>query len=122
MYRLSVEHSFSAAHHLRIEGHKCENLHGHNWKVIVTVEGRSVNSAGMLIDFHDLKHLIHEVLRCLDHGYLNEIAPFDKLNPTTENICFLIAEKLQGGLPAPLRVYSVTVFESEGKSGTYLPG
>ncbi len=121
MFRLTVEHTFSAAHRLRISGHKCENLHGHNWRVCVTIEGRELREDGMLMDFHDLKALVGAVVGRLDHAYLNDVPPFDRLNPTTENICRHIGEELAARLPDGLRVHAVQVFETDGNSGAWLP-
>jgi 6-pyruvoyltetrahydropterin/6-carboxytetrahydropterin synthase len=122
MYRISIEHSFSAAHCLRIEGHKCENLHGHNWNVTVTVQGASLDQYGMLMDFHDLKAIVRPIVDRLDHIFLNSLPPFDSINPTTEQICRHIADEVARRLPAGISVHSVKVHESERCSGEYLPG
>ena len=121
MYNLTVDHGFSAAHRLRIEGHKCEALHGHNWKVSVTVKGRKLDERGMLIDFSDLKKIIRSIVDPFDHKYLNDIPPFDTINPTTENLCRIMAERIAEMLPKNILVHEVRIFESEGKSGEYFP-
>ncbi|MHC4887414.1 MAG: 6-carboxytetrahydropterin synthase QueD [Planctomycetota bacterium] len=120
MYELTVETDFAAAH--RLVGYEglCENLHGHNWKVDVTVKSPTLNDLGMVIDFKDLKAMVGEIMEGFDHKYLNDIAPFDEINPTTENLSRVIAEVLQSKLPEPVRVHSIRVWESPRASATYL--
>jgi len=86
MFRITVEDSFAAGHALRGYRGKCENVHGHNYKVRVTLEGAELNSIGLLYDFKDLKEAIHCAIRKLDHQFLNDVPPFDVLNPSAENI------------------------------------
>ena len=86
MFEVSVDDSFAAAHNLRNYKGKCENLHGHNYKVRVTLSGRELDDTGLLYDFVHLKQVIQSVIRSLDHQYLNELKPFDVLNPSAENI------------------------------------
>ena len=121
MYRLSTEFTFSAAHRLKIDGHKCENLHGHNWRVIVTVESELLNEYGMVIDFYDLKKIAKAEVDRLDHCYINEVPPFTTLNPTTENLCKFLAQSIQEQLPSNIRVYSIRIYESARNSGEYFP-
>ncbi|MFA4985333.1 MAG: 6-carboxytetrahydropterin synthase QueD [Candidatus Brocadiia bacterium] len=120
MYRISVEKTFASAHRLRIEGHKCENLHGHNWRVILTVQGNVLDEFGMLVDFHILKALLSSEVEIFDHRYLNECPPFDQENPTTENLCRHLANAISPRLPKGVSVHSVTVHESEGSIGSYI--
>jgi 6-pyruvoyltetrahydropterin/6-carboxytetrahydropterin synthase len=121
MFRISVELGFSAAHSLRIEHHKCENLHGHNWKVLATIRGSRLNEYGMLMDFHDLKAALRPVLARLDHVMLNTVEPFTTLNPTAENIARHIACSLAPVLPPEVELDCIKVFESEGSSAEYFP-
>src|SRR3970040_775377 len=86
MFQVWVEESFAAGHALRGYRGKCENVHGHNYKVRVTLEGPELNSIGLLYDFKDLKEAIHCAIRKLDHQFLNDVPPFDVLNPSAENI------------------------------------
>ena len=79
MYKLEVESWFSSAHQLREYKGKCENLHGHNWKVKLQLEGEELNSLGMLVDFTDAKRILSGLMDRLDHKFLNEIEPFDKI-------------------------------------------
>lgn len=121
MYELSLETHFSAAHHLRNYQGKCENLHGHNYNVEIVLGGSELNELGMLVDFKDAKGIIGEVVDRLDHGYLNEVSPFDELNPSTENIARHVAEEVAEGLPDGVTVRQVTCWESEKCAARYIP-
>ncbi len=122
MYEISVDESFAAAHNLRDYHGKCEDLHGHNYKVRVIMAGRELDSTGLLYDFVHLKRVIQEVILSLDHKYLNELPPFDTLNPSAENIARHIydrtAERLQQA-PNAAGISSVTVWETETSAATY---
>ncbi len=123
-YTLTVEDSFSSAHHLRGYMGRCENMHGHNWKVSLNVQGSKLDSTGMLVDFTILKKILKEATAYLDHIVLNDTPPFDTINPSAENISRFICERVQSGLDslAPhARVSSVTVWESHTSSCTYEP-
>ena len=85
MFEVSVEEVFPAGHSLRNYHGKCEDLHGHNYKVRVILAGKELDSTGLLYDFVHLKRVIQEVIASLDHKYLNELPPFDTLNPSAEN-------------------------------------
>ena len=119
MYVLHVEGEFSSAHRLREYDGNCENLHGHNWKVCVDLASTELDKLGMVIDFREVKRRLSEILGRLDHSYLNETAPFDEINPTTENISRFIYEELEGRLPKGVGVRSVTSWESSKCSVTY---
>jgi len=123
-YTISVEKTFSAAHALRGYRGRCERLHGHNWKVRVSLTGRRLNSTGMLMDFTEIKKLLDNVLEGLDHRFLNEVAPFTTVNPTAEHIAASICTRLQRetvSLKPPVKVESVQVWESETSSATVRP-
>ncbi|HTY44580.1 MAG TPA: 6-carboxytetrahydropterin synthase QueD [Patescibacteria group bacterium] len=116
MYRVKVEGYFSSAHNLRAYKGKCETLHGHNWKVEVTVAGKALDKTGMVMDFTVLKAHLAKVTEDLDHRYLNSIAYFKKANPTSE----YIARYIYGRLKPRIRgIESVTVWESQNSSATY---
>lgn len=119
MFYLEVEDDFASAHQLRGYRGKCENLHGHNWKVMLTVKGEQLDHLGMLVDFTVLKQLMKDVLGGLDHRFLNDTPPFDTINPTSELIAKFIAETLAPRLPAGIAVDSVRVWESDRCSATY---
>ena len=117
-YKVSVIRGFSAAHALRGYKGKCEKLHGHNWKVRVALVSNKLDRTGMAMDFTDIKSLLDDVLSGLDHGYLNETPPFDKLNPTAENIAAYILNRLSKKLPKGVKTTEVEVWESDTSSAT----
>jgi len=94
MYHLTIHTHFAAAHNLINYQGDCENLHGHNWKVEVTVSARDLDKAGLGIDFKILKRETKQVLDLLDHKYLNELPPFTEISPSSENIARFLFEKL----------------------------
>ena len=116
MYKLKVEAYFSAAHKLRGYKGKCEELHGHNWKVEMAVASKDLDRIGMVADFKKLKGALNSVSDKLDHKYLNNLAVFKEINPTSENIAKYIYEQVKLKLP---KVKSVTVWESENSSAAY---
>jgi len=122
MYTLTIDDSFASAHQLRGYKGKCENIHGHNWRVVFNVEGENLNKIGLLIDFHDLKDILKNITNYLDHKNLNETPPFDEINPSSENIaCFIherASEELEKTDPG-IKVKSVTVWESDTSRCTY---
>ena len=122
MFELKVKNNFSAAHKLTMVGEKCENLHGHNWHIEARVSGEKLNSAGVLVDFGNIKKYVNEIMDDLDHKYLNEIEVFNEEQPTSERIAIYIATKLQmflNELDEEVKVSSVTAWESEDASATY---
>jgi 6-pyruvoyltetrahydropterin/6-carboxytetrahydropterin synthase len=123
-YELTVEDYFSSAHQLRGYMGKCENIHGHNWKVRLHVTGEKLDSIGMLVDFTELKKMLKEITSYLDHVNLNEISPFNEINPSSENIAEYICGSIQKGLNSlatDAKVSSVTVWESSTSSCTFYP-
>lgn len=115
-----VETHFSAAHQLRKYRGRCEKMHGHNWRVQVTVSSENLNDIGLAIDFHELKDITEEVLRSLDHSLLNEVFPFTELNPSSENIAKWIFDSLRKKVSDKnVSLSSVTVWESDSSSATY---
>jgi 6-pyruvoyltetrahydropterin/6-carboxytetrahydropterin synthase len=127
MFEVSIEHSFAAGHALRHYKGKCENVHGHNYKVQVVVRGPKLDKTGMLADFVELKRLLRAVSEPLDHVFLNDIEPFITLNPSAENIAWYICEKMQEGIDQdivpenPVEVAEVKVWETDIQSATYRP-
>ena len=119
MYYLQVEDDFASAHQLREYKGKCENLHGHNWRVLARVKGRTLDASGMLLDFGVLKKILKETLDRLDHKFLNDTPPFDRINPTSENLAKYLFGELSGLLPAGVSVHEITVWESEKCAATY---
>jgi len=113
-YTLKVVTDFAAAHALRDYAGECSQLHGHNWKVEVEVIATSLDDVGMGLDFKAIKVQAKEALSRLDHRHLNEIKPFDAINPTAENIAAYLYRQLSGSLNGPrTRVGAVTLWETE---------
>lgn len=128
MYELTIISDFAAAHNLRFYEGECERLHGHNWKVEVTVASKGLNKIGLAVDFKALKKILTNILEQLDHKYLNEIPPFDKENPSSENIARYIYQEFEKALSNPpipplqkggLKVARVKVWESDNAAATY---
>jgi 6-pyruvoyltetrahydropterin/6-carboxytetrahydropterin synthase len=121
MFEVEIISGFAAAHRLREYNGKCEHLHGHNYRVHVTARAPSTRSGGMVIDFITLKQVTKDAVDHLDHGYLNEIEPFDRLEPSAENLARYLFEEItaklgdQGEL-----VYSVSVWESDTSRAGYV--
>jgi len=116
MYSIKVEAGFSAAHNLKGYRGKCEELHGHNWKVEAAFSSDRLDKIGMVLDFKYLKTELNKVLDKLDHKYLNDIPYFKKVNPTSENIARYIYESFRLHVPG---IDSITVWESDNSSATY---
>jgi 6-pyruvoyltetrahydropterin/6-carboxytetrahydropterin synthase len=124
MFEVSVEQVFAAGHALRNYKGKCENIHGHNWRVQVVIEGEQLDGTGLLVDFIDVKDLMGSVIARLDHQFLNEVAPFDVKNPSAENIAEYFYEQMSTGLaatPVPVRIREVKIWETDIQSATYRP-
>jgi 6-pyruvoyltetrahydropterin/6-carboxytetrahydropterin synthase len=120
MYELSIETGFASAHQLRGYKGKCEKLHGHNWKVQISVTAERLNEIDLAIDFHELKKIANEVISPLDHAFLNDIFPFTEKNPSSENVARWIYESLKKKINDDnIRVSAVTVWESDTASASY---
>jgi 6-pyruvoyltetrahydropterin/6-carboxytetrahydropterin synthase len=119
LYALTVRTSFAAAHRLREYEGNCERLHGHNWQVEVTVESPVLDARGIAIDFRAIKGALGEALAGFDHRYLNEVPPFDALNPSSENLARHVFEEMERKIAGPVRVARVTVWESEDARAEY---
>jgi len=120
MYTITVSSHFSGAHRLRHLHGKCEELHGHNWKIEVSVAARQLNKEGIVIDFQLLKKKVEKILKSLDHTFLNDLPYFSGREPSSENIAKYIFDRLKAelkGYPAVLK--EVTAWESETSSATY---
>jgi 6-pyruvoyltetrahydropterin/6-carboxytetrahydropterin synthase len=124
MFEVAVEQGFASAHALRNYKGRCENVHGHNWRVRVVIEGEKLDQTGMLVDFLDVKSLMGEILDRIDHQFLNEIPPFDVVNPSAENIAEYFYQQMTGRLeatPVPVRIREVKIWETDIQSATYRP-
>jgi 6-pyruvoyltetrahydropterin/6-carboxytetrahydropterin synthase len=122
MYQVSVEQHFDAAHFLRGYRGKCEALHGHCFRVVVRVKAAKVGDIGLAYDFVELKRQLGEILSRFDHTCLNDVPPFDKINPSSENIASAIYNELQPKLAgAPVSLACVEVWESPQSGVAYSP-
>jgi len=124
MFEIAVEQVFASAHALRNYKGRCENVHGHNWKVRVVIQGEQLDQTGMLVDFLDVKSLMGEILNRIDHQFLNEIPPFDVVNPSAENIAEYFYQEMTGKLedtPVQVRISEVKIWETDIQSATYRP-
>jgi 6-pyruvoyltetrahydropterin/6-carboxytetrahydropterin synthase len=123
MFELRVVTRFAAAHRLTMVGTKCENLHGHNWKIEVYVQGESIDAGGVLVDFGVIKRHVRELMETLDHKFLNELDYFqDGTPPSSENIARYLADSLAARMDLPgISVSRVTAWESDDASATYIP-
>jgi 6-pyruvoyltetrahydropterin/6-carboxytetrahydropterin synthase len=120
MYKITVLSHFSAAHRLRHLRGKCEELHGHNWKVEVSVVSNRLNKEGVVIDFTVLKQKVEKVLKPLDHHYLNDLPYFSGKEPSSENIAKYIFDRLKAELKGYHAVLKeLTAWESETSCATY---
>jgi len=122
MFELKIVTRFAAAHQLKMVSQKCENLHGHNWKVEVRVAGEKLNPAGVLVDFGELKKHVAEIINELDHRFLNETDFFNNNTPpSSENIAFFIAKGLEKKLDGTgAAVTRVSAWESDDACATYI--
>jgi len=122
MYIIAVEKSFDAAHYLREYGGKCEKLHGHRFKVVVRLNCRELNEVGLAYDFTVLKGQVMDAIGKYDHQCLNDVEPFDKINPSSENIAATIYGGLAKLFKNDIRLDSVEVWESPESCALYRPG
>jgi 6-pyruvoyltetrahydropterin/6-carboxytetrahydropterin synthase len=122
MYQISVGDHFDAAHFLRGYQGKCEALHGHRFQVVVSVQSSVLDDTGMAYDFTELKRHLADILARFDHTCLNDIPPFDRINPSSENIAATIYDELKPKLSdAPVTLSGVEVWESPQSRVRYSP-
>ncbi len=126
MFEVSVEETFAAGHALRGYHGKCENVHGHNYRVRALIAGESLDAAGLLVDFVDLKQILRAIIEKLDHQFLNDVPPFDKLNPSAENMARYFHDEMSRGLNGTARanavhVSEVKIWETDTATATYRP-
>jgi 6-pyruvoyltetrahydropterin/6-carboxytetrahydropterin synthase len=123
MYEVTVDDTFAAGHYLRNYKGKCENPHGHNYKVRVTLAGKELDKAGLLLDFKDLKEVMKHAIDRLDHQMINDIAPFTELNPSAENLAKYFFDqtndRLKGMTAGRVFVKDVTVYETDTTTAKY---
>jgi 6-pyruvoyltetrahydropterin/6-carboxytetrahydropterin synthase len=123
MYELTVERGFSSGHFLRNYKGKCENPHGHNYKVRITLCGQTLDHAGLLLDFRDLKQVMRPVIDRLDHQMLNDLEPFTTINPSAENLAKYFYDETNRQLAemtgGRVNVKDCTIFETDTTTATY---
>ncbi len=122
MYQISVEQHFDAAHFLRGYQGKCESVHGHRFLVIATLQASKLDEIGMAYDFTVLKKQVGEIISRFDHACLNDVTPFDKINPSSENIAATVFKELRAKLAgAPVTLTHVEVWETPQNRAAYIP-
>lgn len=129
MFEVTVEHTFAAGHSLREYKGKCENVHGHNYRIQVTVEGEKLNRIGLLVDFVDLKRAVRQVSERLDHQFINDLEPFTTLNPSAENLAKYFYDEVSRALNLqanefnehPVRIGQIKVWETDTSIAVYRP-
>jgi len=121
MSEVTIEESFAAGHALRNYRGKCENVHGHNYRCQVTIEGGQLDEIGLLVDFVELKRVVHSVLDRMDHQWLNDFPPFDVLNPSAENMARYIYQQVNEGIKTRegVRLANVRLWETDTAHATY---
>ncbi len=123
MYEVTVEEDFSSGHYLRNYKGKCENPHGHNYKVRVTLAGAALDETGLLLDFKLLKQVLKPIIYRIDHQMLNDLEPFTTLNPSAENIAKYFYDEtnryLAGATASRVRVKACTIWETGTATATY---
>ena len=123
MYEVTVEEDFSSGHYLRNYKGKCENPHGHNYKVRVTLAGAALDEIGLLLDFKLLKQVLMPIIDRIDHQMLNDLEPFTTLNPSAENIAKYFYDEtnrhLAGATVGRVRVKACTIWETGTTTATY---
>ena len=122
MYQISVGQTFDAAHFLRGSQGKCEEMHGHSFRAVAKITATQVNEIGLAYDFTKLKHHLADILSRFDHTCLNDIPPFNEINPSSENIATTIYNELQPRLTNdPVSLWCVEVWESPTTGVAYTP-
>ncbi len=123
MFEVTVDAGFSSGHYLRNYRGKCENPHGHNYKVKVTLRGRELDHSGLLLDFKELKNVLRPVVEYLDHKMINDLEPFTVVNPSAENLAKYFFDEtnrqLSGMTGGRVQVKDCTIFETDTSSATY---
>jgi 6-pyruvoyltetrahydropterin/6-carboxytetrahydropterin synthase len=118
-FQIVTRRTFSAAHSLKLYDGSMEPVHGHNWRVHVTVSADRLDSMSVVMDFHELERLLDRIIGPLHNRHLNETEPFTGRNPSAENVAVYIGEQLK--LPAGVILTSVEVYETDENSAVYRP-
>jgi 6-pyruvoyltetrahydropterin/6-carboxytetrahydropterin synthase len=119
-FEITTTRTFAAAHQLRLPGGGIEPLHGHNWRVKVTVAADRLDALGTVMDFHELERLVDIVTGPMHNRHLNELPPFEaELNPSAENVAYHVARSVSPALPNGVRLARVEVWETDENSAVY---
>jgi len=122
MFEIDIQREFASAHCLKGYNGNCSEIHGHNWVVQAFVQAEELDGIGIAMDFRSLRNELEDILKSLDHSFLNKIPPFDKINPTSENLAKFIFEKLSEKINSEkVKVSKIRVCESPGSGATYIP-
>jgi 6-pyruvoyltetrahydropterin/6-carboxytetrahydropterin synthase len=126
MFEVTVEQTFAAGHALRHYKGKCENVHGHNYRVQVTAEGERLNSIGLLVDFVELKRVVRQIVDRLDHQFINDLEPFTELNPSAENIAKYFYDHVVEGMHladsgSDVKIAQVKIWETDTSIAVFRP-
>jgi 6-pyruvoyltetrahydropterin/6-carboxytetrahydropterin synthase len=126
VFEVTVEQSFSAGHALREYKGKCENVHGHNYRVQVTVEGEQLNRIGLLVDFVELKRVVREIIAYLDHQFINDLEPFTRINPSAENMAKYFYDEVAVRMKpstegTAARIAQIKIWETDTSIAVYRP-
>ena len=122
MFQVSVEETFSAGHALRGYKGKCENVHGHNYRVQITLEGPELDQIGLLVDFTHIKKVMRDLIKRLDHQFINDLEPFTTVNPSAENMAKYFFEEVSQHLkemPPGAMVKDVVIWETDTACAKY---
>ena len=119
MYTLSVSQYISAAHQLNDYDGPCSRIHGHNWKVQIDVRAHSLDNTGIAVDFNDLEKWLWQIIGPLDHQLINTVPPFDRLNPTAENLVQYIFTEMKKRLPSGVTLVRVSAWETDSCMVSY---
>lgn len=119
MYTLSVDKMISSAHKLNNYDGPCARVHGHNWKIQMVIQSKDIDNRGIAIDFNELDEKLWEVIGPFDHQLINSIPPFDKINPTAENLVKYIFEKLKNKFSGQFKLKKVSVWETDASMVSY---
>ena len=125
MFEVTIEETFAAGHALRNYHGKCENVHGHNYRVQIKLTGPQLDNIGLLVDFTELKRVLRGIIAVLDHQFLNDLEPFKTVNPSAENLAKYFYDETQRqltSLPAGANIAEVTVWETDTASAQFRPG
>ena len=125
-FEVMIERNFSSAHQLRGYRGKCENLHGHNYKIEIYARGRELDNVGLLVDFVELKRIVREVMERLDHQFINDLEPFTVINPSAENLAKYFYDEVSSRMAtdngdAPTRIAQIKIWETDTSIAVYRP-